>query len=427
MAKKGLFSIFLYDYKKIPASVKMACFNVAFFAIGWGFGADPFFSIFVKSITSNLLLLGVLMAILPFIKLLLTLPIGELDGKVDERKVLLMGKVLYALAGIAYFLAGYFSSVPFLVGAIFINGLAGPMIFTTYQSYIRQHSSRRISCQVFGLYNAYFSITYCGAALLSAVVVPFVKLHWFYLAVVFFSLISIRQDFKLKENHTRPIRKELYKVMFKDNVYLKVFKNLREYDFHLYYTLFLQFIWGLLDYVGFIFIPILALVHNLSLSQIAVIFALTRFPYILSFFFAEVADKRERMAIMGGSLLITACLLGVLSQATGFTMIILVSIAISVCLAVFRPTVAGVLTNLISPKQRSEITGVQEFITKAGQIVGSLLFGIFSQWFGIGSTFLGLAGIIFLIGVLTFFIKNYHKKIGLLEINFNIGSWTFVC
>ena len=107
MPKKRVFSTILHDYKKIPASVKMACFNVSLFAIGWGFGTDPFFSIYIKSITANLFLLGVLMAILPFIKVLLTLPIGELDGRVDERRILLMGKILYALAGIAYFFAGY--------------------------------------------------------------------------------------------------------------------------------------------------------------------------------------------------------------------------------------------------------------------------------------------------------------------------------
>ncbi len=426
MSIREIVSIITSDFRKIPPTIRLACFNVALFSTGWGFGTDPMYSIFVQEITNNLFLVGGVSALLSFIKMLLTLPVGELDGQVDERKMLTFGKIIYMLAGTSYFFAGYLQSMPILILAIVLNGLGGPFIYTTYQSYIRQHSNEEISCKVFGLYNAYFSVSYCGAALISAFFIEKIQLFWFYIAVVFFALISIPMDWKLEESHNKPIMKELYNVIVKDSVYIRVLRNLKQYDFHLYFTLLIQFMWGLLDYVSFIFVPILALTHSLTLMEITIVFALMRFPYLLSFFFAEIADKKERMGILGGSLLITACLLATLSQMRGFMSIILISIAVSLCLAIIRPTVAGVLTNLTNPSQRSEITGVQDFLTMSGQVIGAFFFGVFSQMYGIEITFIGLAILVGLLGISTFIVRSYHKKFGIMDIiNIPMGIFHF--
>ncbi|MEI8253900.1 MAG: hypothetical protein WCG25_09460 [bacterium] len=42
------------------------------------------------------------------------------------------------------------------------------------------------------------------------------------------------------------------------------------------------------------FIPIVALKAKLSLSEIAIIFAVMRLPYIINFFTAEMADKYSK-------------------------------------------------------------------------------------------------------------------------------------
>lgn len=426
MARKSLISIIIKDFHKIPFAIKQASFNVALFVTGWGFGTDPFYSIYINQITNHLFLVGALSSLLMFIKLFLTLPVGDLGGKVDQRKILLTGKILYMLAAVCYFFAGFLGSASFLVAGIVINGLANPMVYITYQSYIRQHSSKSISCQAFGILNAYQSIAYCGAALLSALFVSRIELHWFYIAVFAFAIISISQDLKLNGANKKPLLPEIYRSVFTNSIYIRVFRDLKSYDLNLYYTFFLQFLWGLLDFVGFLFIPILALAHDLTLPEIAVVFAIMRLPYILSFFFAEIADKRERMSILGGSFLLAAILIGILALSEGFIIILLASIALSICLAIIRPTISGVITNLVSRKQRSEITGVQEFFTTSGQIVGAFVFGMLSEAFGINPTFLGLACIVFIIGIITFFMKYYHKKQGILEfINIPMGIFHF--
>ncbi|MEI8090873.1 MAG: hypothetical protein WCG98_01045 [bacterium] len=45
-----------------------------------------------------------------------------------------------------------------------------------------------------------------------------------------------------------------------------------------------EFIFNILNYIGFIFIPIAAAKNNLTLSQIAIVFAAMRLPYVMNFF-----------------------------------------------------------------------------------------------------------------------------------------------
>jgi hypothetical protein len=50
----------------------------------------------------------------------------------------------------------------------------------------------------------------------------------------------------------------------------------------------------ILNYTGFIFIPIVAAKNNLNLSQIAIIFAIMRLPYVINFFTGELVDRYNK-------------------------------------------------------------------------------------------------------------------------------------
>jgi MFS family permease len=426
MAKKGIIAGFIKDYREIPLSVRQACINLAIFVAGWGLGTDTYYSLYIKTIVDDLFLIGLFSAILAFVKLLMTLPVGEMDGRVDERKMLRLGKIIYAISGVLYFISGQLRSPILLLVTLVINGIANPMVFATTQSYIRQHSSQKNSCRVFGLYNAALGVTLVGGSLIVAPIAKYMELHWFYIAVIFFSLVSIPLDRKLPEKHKKPLLKEFKRVFFKENIYKKIILDLKNYNLDVYFMLFVIFIWGLLDYVGFIFVPVLALQYNLSLAQIAMLFAFMRIPYLISFFFADVADKKERMAVLGASITIAGILLGILASVNGFTPIILTSIGIALCLAIMRAVAAGVLTNLIMPKQRSEITGVQCFLARGGSILGSLTFGLVSSLIGIPFSFGILAIIVGLTGIVAFAMRQHQKNRGVLpHLNIPMGNIHF--
>jgi MFS family permease len=417
--KKGFFWHILKDYRQIKEPARKACFNIALFAFGWGIGPDTFYSAYLKTIVDDVLVIGVLSAFFAGIKLLVNLPIGSLDGKVDERRVIRMGKILYAMSGILYFGAGAIQSVPLLLVAFVINGFANPMVFTTTQSYIRQYSSKATSCRVFGLYNAAISISFIIGSVIAAWLVKFVPLHWFYLAIPIVALLTLNTEKDLPEKHTKPILPELKKIIFKDKIYVKIIKHIKLHDGEFHFTLFILFLAGLIDYVGFIFIPILALENNLSLSQIALIFALMRVPYIMSYAFSDLADKKERNIVLGITMLMAAIMLGLLATVTSFTAIIITTAGLALALASISSVSAGLLTNLIKPSERSEITGVQEFLARGGSIVGALAFGFFAEFIGVDRTFGGLAVITAIAGMLIFTIHMKKKNTTLREVIFN--------
>ena len=53
-----------------------------------------------------------------------------------------------------------------------------------------------------------------------------------------------------------------------------------------------------LNYVSFLFIPIISLENNLSLSQIAVVFAAMKLPYIVNVFAGKFGDKYSKKLLI---------------------------------------------------------------------------------------------------------------------------------
>ncbi|HEC21096.1 MAG TPA: MFS transporter [Candidatus Peregrinibacteria bacterium] len=396
------------DFRRIPNPIKRACFSAAIFTAGWGF-ADCFFAILLAEIGSGLALVGLLSSFYAFIALLLAIPVGELDGRANQKHILALGKIIYIFAGIFYFLAGYFKSIPLLVIALLANGIGNPLVYVTYNSYIRQRSSKHNSSRVFGLYAALTNLSWCGAMVLTSFLVIHFGVPLLFLFIPLFAALSLLSDLKLPACHNKTVLQGISDVVHKDHVYKRVFKHIRKMSFELIFTFILQFFWGVLDFVAFIYIPILALRENYSLSQVALIMAFMYVPYFFSFFFAEIADKKERMNILAISFITAALFIAALFGLKHPHAIYFLCFSLAICLAIIRPTLSGIITNLAPRGQRSEISGIQTFFTRSGAIVGSLLFGVFSQMFGLGHTFLGLAIITSLVGSSIFWVKDYCK------------------
>ncbi|MEI6774083.1 MAG: hypothetical protein WCL18_04725 [bacterium] len=69
---------------------------------------------------------------------------------------------------------------------------------------------------------------------------------------------------------------------------------MKNYSTRLYYALGFEFMFNVLNYIGFIFIPIISIKNNLTLSQIALVFAVMRLPYLIDFFTGNIADHTSK-------------------------------------------------------------------------------------------------------------------------------------
>ncbi|MBU1759090.1 hypothetical protein KKG31_08470 [Patescibacteria group bacterium] len=104
------------------------------------------------------------------------------------------------------------------------------------------------------------------------------------------------------------------------------------------------------------FIPIVAMANNLSLSQIAVIFAVMRVPYVISFFTAEIADRYNKKLLIYVVLLFLSFLYTLLGFQEGFGVILTISFGIAMGLSILRPVISALVSDFTPMKDGGTVT-----------------------------------------------------------------------
>jgi len=128
-----------------------------------------------------------------------------------------------------------------------------------------------------------------------------------FLFIVLFSLVSLITDNKLPRFNKKKIKALFGSETFLHQFFREVFSisllkdtvvKLWSYPKKLIHVLYFEFLFNFLNYIGFLFIPIVAVANNLNLSEIAILFAVMRLPYVLSFLTAEFADRYDKKTLM---------------------------------------------------------------------------------------------------------------------------------
>jgi len=71
----GIFQIIQKDFFSIPFSVRMISLSLFLFILGWGLGADVFFSLYIKNIVDHVFWISIIGAILSLGKMFFSIPI----------------------------------------------------------------------------------------------------------------------------------------------------------------------------------------------------------------------------------------------------------------------------------------------------------------------------------------------------------------
>ncbi|MFA6256217.1 MAG: MFS transporter [Candidatus Absconditabacterales bacterium] len=404
------------DFFSIPVSIRMVSLSIFLFILGRGLGGDTFFSIYIESIVNNVFRVAIIAAFLSFIKMIFSVNVGTLDDHSNMKSIIFLGKGIYVLTSIFFFLAGIEKSIVFLVIAVMLNGIGYAALFTSYESMIRKYGKKENRSTVFGLYFSSFNFAYVVGGLISAVLIRYISLPYVFLFVGIFSCISFITDTKLPNLSKKKIKaflgKESFLHQFFHEVFSfvtikKIFASLPDITKKLYQALGFEFIFNMLNYIGLIFIPIIAIQNNLSLSQIAIIFVIMRLPYVLDFFTGEFADKYSKRRFILIVLFFLSFLFALLGFKNSFGSIITISLGISVGLSLIRPVISGLISDYIDPGMGGKITGIQEFTSNFGSMCGAFIFGLLSLIFGMDNSFVIIGIIVFVfagIGI----IQRFH-------------------
>lgn len=173
---------------------------------------------------------------------------------------------------------------------------------------------------------------------------------YLYLFIGLFAAGSFLTDSKLPEvSNKKEIKKYLGKESFLHNFFREVFSLsaikrgftvLKKYNKKMYRALSDEFLFNVLNYIGFIFIPIIAVANNLSLPQIAIVFGVMKLPYVINFFTGEFVDKYNKKKFILIVLLFLSFLYALLGFKDGFASIITISLGISFGLSLLRPAIS---------------------------------------------------------------------------------------
>jgi len=390
------------NIRELPIVVKRMALSVFIFVLWRWLGADIFFGIYIEQIIDKIWIVWFLWAVLAAAKLSLSIPVAYINDKINPKYLLVLSKCMYIFAWLAYFWAGILQSPTLIIIAVVLNGLASPILFTTNMNIIRTQTDSQQATWAFALFHTVFQWGFFIGALAIAGIVDKIPLHYVFLGIVVFSFISMIINITIPIPEEKWLRKTIDTYILHQNVYKKVRQDLKSYNITLYITLFLQFLYGIIDYIWFLFIPLLWLSNNLTLWQIALIFAIMRIPHLLSIYFAGVLDKYNKFMVVCLSYVCIGIVLWWLAFTQNFLGILLLSLAIAVGLSLTRPIILWFIGQLVEVRHKAEITGVQETFTRTGEIVWSIGFALIAQYSTIQRWFfvVGILFILVAIGIL---------------------------
>ena len=399
-----IFSCLMSSFRtlaEIPLWVKWISVSL-FLCILWLGTWDTFYSIYIESIVTFWLWVSIFWALYSFTKLLTVIPIWILNdqGKTDD--LLSLGKLSWMISWLLYYLAWCYNSWILLLLWTLFSWLAWAIIYPWYWTLYKKSWTKRNHWLIFWIYYASINLAYCAWALISAYAILYLDLHEIFLFMVFFILLSLIRDGRIwffskklspkdkpiilsfKSNWLLPL---LWKYIVSRKPWKEIYHVLRDYQWSMYSALWAQALISLMEYVGFLFIPIIAVDNNLSLSEVALISAIMRLPSILNVFVWSLGDKYNKKLLIGILLLIWWFLYIMLWNSHSFLAMMGTTFGIFFVIAFVFPLVSALISDWIKNKEEGTIAWVKEFIWTSWEILGSLWFWVLITAIGIHTAF----------------------------------------
>ena len=417
----------------IPLKIRAVSLSLVFFMMGRWLGTDTYFSVYVKEVVGNTWWVSVIWAILALVKLFFNIPIWRMNDKVDMKYILLMWKILYVFCGLFFFFAWILHSWILLLLAVIFDWIANATIFTTYRSYYSKRSTKSDSAKMSWIYFSATYVTKVIGSLIAAILVNYLELPYMYFFVVIFSLVSLLQDEKINTvfsknndrtwkslyrrlNDEKETPKELYlnQKFFGKKWFVYSFFNgclsteswkeiwqiLHKYDLKMYVALWSWMLSNFFSYMSFLFIPIVAVENNFSLSQIAIVFAAMKLPYIVNLFVWKFWDKYSKKILISIILILMSWLFIAIWFSEHFYAILVLTFCISTWVALLNPLTLALVVSYTHSQDKWSLMWVQGFVWRLWDIIWSL-------WFWTLTTIIWLKNWFIIIWLCTFWLWWY--------------------
>ena len=406
-----LYSKVQRDFGLVPKQLKILMLGMFVYLLAWG-AFDPFISIIIYNVVGSYSLAGLLYGLFFLIGAGLAVPVGDLADKVNDMKYTILSMLTYPAIGVLYFLSASFVGVlglALLFAARLLHGVIS-LFWVMVEGFIRRHSPKGETSATFGLFLTSYKLAYIVAPVISIPIILFFGLgigevHWLALLLIPFPLLGALIISRVFDNG-EPIVSGVKEVVVKDGVFRKELQDLRKMGFSGIVCVLLGFFVKSIEAVIFFLIPLYMMSLNMGLIEMAILFSAINIPYLLSFFFAELADSLGKVNVIVFGFLAAAISLFAIASLPVSTAFYIASFGLGLVLALVLPAVNGLLTDITPRARDGEITGLFAMVFKVGGFVSAVAFGLLSDAFGLGSPFVVLAVLLILVAALVYLVKG---------------------
>ena len=419
MKKWWIFSKIKDKFFLVPKNVRLISLSVFVFMLGRWVWWDTFYSVFIESIVDNVLWVSIFWAILPLVKLFVAPAVWELNDECGKKRIFIFSKIIYIISSVFYVAAWFLKNPWLLLFAVIFNWIWSSTAFATYFSSIRENCNKNHSELSWWLFFTWYNWAYVLWAVVSAILVWFLDLPFLYIFIAVFSLLSVLVDCRIPFT---PIKKwwqfwngfeflkKFFNKCFSIGPTKKMVIALKDSPRALLNGLWYQMLYCVLDCLNILFIPLVALEHGLWLWQIAIVFAVTRLPYIFNLFVSWRDEWFNKKLFIAVILTFLAWLFALMWFNLSFVMMLVVCFCISFWLSVMRPVIAAMITEHTEKSNIWLISGAELFVSFIWNIMWSIWFWVLSSIFNMNIAFFIVWLSLAVLSGLSFF-KRWKEKV----------------
>lgn len=395
------------DWSVLNVSIKLMGLMVAFKYAGIGL-MDPFFSLFLESLGHNYTAVGELTSLFGFASLVTTIPLIRVADHIQNKLVVWRGLQGYAVAVLFYFLAAVYQHLFFLIMALIIHGVSYTMVDGGSEAYVRKHATFDHTSRAFGYLSSIRNSGWIIGILVGGLLFPYLGFAGLFLLMIPFMLINSFFVHSIEERGVTSLLAAAHRYFshFKD--LFRLFRDFHQFGPQMIFSYGLIFFDGLQSVLLATFLPLFAFTLSLSYTEIAFLMAVVYLPSLFSFFFAEIADRMNRIDLIVAGLMIVVTAFLFLFSSTEPHWIMIFASVISLGMALVKPAYNGLISDLAPHHMLGEISSIQMFVARSSAMICPFLFGILADFYAIRFTFLFAALAAFVLIFAAFAIKMYH-------------------
>ena len=401
------------EMENIPNNVWLILMGLSLYTLSWGF-ANPILPIYFKQIVNDYSGVGILYSLMYVGGIFLSIPMGNLLDRVKKLKILSYGLFTYSFIGIGYILSSFLGPVLLIITRL-THSVTVLSIWLPAQSEIKETCPKNQASNIFAINNLMITCSILIGTIILALFIYLRIINESNLYLTFILLIPIpiflgTWFMKQANRSTRQcecISQGINNVIYKDKLIMKEVHDVKQYGKTFYIILSLYFILNFASAIVLVFTPLLGIEFGMDLLGVVLLYLVIKIPAMFSFFTHKINKVFGEVNTVYGLMMILSFLFIIVNFIEYNNLLLLFTILffISICEAIAKPIMNGIITELTPKNKMGEMTGIESSVAKTAFFLGPIIAGVVADAYNLHVLF-GIMGVIFIIIIGLLLIKR---------------------